>query len=111
MKILSKNPSNQGILEIIVRKLFMKGCGTPVVEEILAIGREKYLAKKKSELIDIFNQLDKSTLPTDKLNELEELINKRYSLTERSAEEVENERKKGREIFKELLYQNEEMPY
>lgn len=72
--------NNQEILKTLAYKLFKKGCGTPMVREIQAIGREKYYNKKRGEFLDLFNQLDKSTLPIDKITELEQIIREQAEL-------------------------------
>lgn len=94
--------NNQEILRKLIT-LHFSVCGTGKMKAIRAIGKEAYYTKEKERKLNLFNQLDKSTLPFDKLNELEELIKEEAELLIKGEWHKWEKRDKIDEIIEELL--------
>ena len=64
------NNKNKQILWRLAN-IFSAGCGTPKIEAIAEMGRNKYYAEQNKEMWNLFNELDKTNLPEKEVRELE----------------------------------------
>lgn len=62
---------NKQVLWRII-SMFDTDCGTPRIEAIGEMGREKYYSEQSKEMWNLFNELDKTSLPEKEIEELEE---------------------------------------